>query len=166
MLISLLVLSALFYSNSATFDGCPEITTARATEIFQTGLFGDGTPVFILGDRVPNCFSAGHVQGLYRFATYTSQFLSSAFNGLQYLQIDIRCSPSTGMWDAETSSQVLTNQADIDQLFNNDTLRTDCHKCSRFEISSDPVTHCIGMFIWEGSHFYLHIYSLRMHGAH
>ena len=138
------MLSALFYSNSATFDGCPEITTARASEIFQTGLFADGTPTFYLRNRVPNCFSAGQVRGLYRFATYTSQFESSDFEGLQHLQIDIRCSPTTGMWNAETNAQLLTDQDDIDLLFNNDTLRTDCSSCSRLETGNDPVTHCVG----------------------
>ena len=143
---SLLVLSALFYSNSAFFDGCPEITTSRATEVFQTGLFGDGNPTFNLGERVANCFAAGRVRGMYRFATYTSEFTSSDFDGLQYLQIDIRCSPSTGMWSAENNAQVLTDQDDIDLLFNNDTLRTDCALCSRLETGNDPVTHCLGIY--------------------
>ena len=147
ILKSLLVLSALFYSNSAFFDGCPEITTSRATEIFQTGLFSDGTPTFTLGDRVANCFAAGRVRGMYRFATYTSQFMSSAFVGLQYLQIDIRCSPTTGMWDSENDAQVLMDQDDIDLLFNNNgTLRTDCALCSRLETGNDPVTHCLGIY--------------------
>ena len=155
------MLSALFYSNSAFFDGCPEITTSRATEIFQTGLFGDGTPTFILGDRVANCFAAGRVQGMYRFATYTSAFMSDAFDhgSVQHLQIDIRCSPTTGMWSAETNAQLLTDQDDIDVLFDNATLRTDCALCSRLEPNNDNLTHCVGMYtLYMYIHACMHVY--------
>ena len=144
---SLLVLSAIFYSNSAFFDGCPEITTARASEIFQTGLFGDGNPTFTLGDRVVNCLSVGLVQDQYRFATYTSEFTSSAFsNELRYLQIDIKCTFTTRIWEAETNAQLLNNQDEIHLLFNSTTLRTDCSACSRTTPGSDSVTHCVGMY--------------------
>ena len=142
---SLLVLSALFYSNSASFDGCPEITTEHATGIFQTGLFADGSPTFTLGARVANCLSVGLVQGMYRYATYTSEFTSSAFNGLQYLQIDIVCTFTTRVWEAESNAVVLT-QDEIDQRFNNATLRTDCSSCSRFISGYDPLTRCVGMY--------------------
>ena len=141
---SLLVLSVLFYSKSASFDGCPEITTAWATEMFQKGLFGDaGNPTFTLGDRVANCLSVGRVRGLYRYATYTSEFTSNEYTGLQYLQIDIRCSPITGVWTVG-SAELLVNQTYIDLLFNNDTLRTDCTLCSKTTMDSEPTTHCVG----------------------
>ena len=151
-LTSLLVLSALFYSNSAFFDGCPEITTARASVIFQTGLFGDGNPSFILGDRVANCFTVGRVRGMYRYATYTSEFMTDGLLNpdpllLRFLQIDIRCTVTTRIWEAESNAQLIQDQDEIALLFNNNTLRTDCALCSRITAGSDPVTHCVGMFM-------------------
>lgn len=100
------------------------------------------------------CLAAGVKRNTYRYVSIVAEQECGGSlcpeghrDEAKLVQYDFECDPHTNSWSIDVLGST-SNVRDDDPTADLDTeLRTNCSACARKIADSDPINHCLGMFI-------------------